>query len=315
VTETFLVILGALLFVTGTVVGSFLNVCIYRIPWEKSIIWPHSCCPNCRHAIAARDNVPIVGWLALRGRCRHCAAPISPRYPLVEGLVGLLFVGAFLADVAARPDVLQGGVLAEASVRLAYHLILIGLLVVATFIDFDLYIIPDEVTVPGMVLGVALGALVPGVRLDPAAPGPVAVATHAEGLWMGVQGLLVGGGLIWAVRIVAGKVFGREAMGFGDVTLLAMIGSFLGWQAAVLTFFLSPFSGLPHALGKLVATLIKRLRGRPRAEADREIPFGPYLSLAATVLVLGWPWIWWGWAKGLFHQFSVVFWYMAGQER
>src|SRR5215210_7593297 len=94
--ETFLVILGMLLFVTGTVVGSFLNVCIYRIPWQKSIIWPHSCCPQCLHAIEARDNVPIVSWFALRGRCRHCGLPIPVRYPLIEGLVGLLFVGAFL---------------------------------------------------------------------------------------------------------------------------------------------------------------------------------------------------------------------------
>ncbi|HEX8202078.1 MAG TPA: prepilin peptidase [Isosphaeraceae bacterium] len=313
--EAFLAILGTLLFLTGTVVGSFLNVCIYRIPWQKSVIWPHSCCPRCLGAIAPRDNVPILGWLALRGRCRRCGLPISARYPLVEGLVGLLFVGAFWADVATRPDLLHAGVLAGALARLAYHLVLIGLLVVATFIDFDLYLIPDEVTVPGMVLGIVLGALVPGVRLDPAAAVPTPLTSPAEGLWLGVQGLVVGGGLIWAVRIVAGVAFGREAMGFGDVTLMAMIGSFLGWQAAVLTFFLSPFSGLPHALGKLVATLLKRLRGGPRAASDREIPFGPYLSLAATVLVLGWPWIWWGWARGLFHQFSVVFWYMAGQER
>lgn len=313
-TGPFLATLGTLLFVTGTAIGSFLNVCIYRIPWQKSILWPLSCCPKCFHLIEPRDNVPIISWLALRGRCRHCGLPISVRYPSIELFVGLLFVGAFLADVAARPDIVYAGVLAEVLARLAYHLILLSLLVVATFIDFDLYQIPDEVTVPGMVLGVVLGALVPAVRLDPTAAVPAAVASHAAGFWIGVQGLLVGGGLIWVVRVVGGWVFRREAMGLGDVTLLAMIGSFLGWQAAVLAFFLSPFSGLPHALGKGIAALIKRLRGRTLTGADREIPFGPYLSLAATVLVLGWRWIWWGWARILFRQFSMVFWYMAGQQ-
>src|SRR3954463_16604767 len=103
VTLPILVVLGVGLFAIGTVVGSFLNVCIYRIPWQKSVIWPGSTCPKCLHAIAASDNIPIVGWLALRGECRTCGAPIAARYPLVEALVALLFVGDYLVDVVYGP--------------------------------------------------------------------------------------------------------------------------------------------------------------------------------------------------------------------
>src|SRR5437868_3385100 len=94
-----MVVMGLGLFAIGTVVGSFVNVCVYRIPWEKSVIWPGSRCPRCYHAIAARDNIPIVGWIALRGACRHCGGRIAARYPLVEALVGLLFTGVFVVDV------------------------------------------------------------------------------------------------------------------------------------------------------------------------------------------------------------------------
>jgi leader peptidase (prepilin peptidase)/N-methyltransferase len=285
-------------FALGTVVGSFANVCIFRIPWEKSVLWPGSHCPKCLGPILARDNVPVLGWLALRGACRRCGLPISPRYPLIELLTGGLFVGTYLVDVASDPF----GALDTADLaRMAYHLVLVALLVIATFIDYDLYVIPDSVTVPGMVVGLGVGVLAPWVR-----PEPAYAETALGGLAAGLIGWAAGGGLVWAVRLVFGFVFRREAMGFGDVTLLAMIGAFLGWQAAVFTFFLAPFFGLGVAAWKLVRIAGKNLVGAKTTAADHEMPFGPYLSMAALALLLAWPWFWGGWARGFLQTLRDV---------
>jgi leader peptidase (prepilin peptidase)/N-methyltransferase len=301
-------LLGMFVFAVGTVVGSFLNVCIYRIPWQKSVIWPGSRCPNCMHEIAGRDNVPIIGWLALRGECRNCGIRISPRYPLIEGLVGLLFLGAYVTDVfIASP---QNAILRDPQIELsmmAYHCILLALLVAATFIDYDLMIIPDEITVTGMVLGVGLGTLCPWIRLDPAN-----ASTHWGGLGVGILGMIAGAGITQFFRLSFSFLLRREAMGFGDVTLLAMIGGFLGWQAAIMTFFLGPFFGIVHALWKLFGYIKKQLTGAQSSSADRELPFGPYLSMAAVTLVLTWPVLWSGWAKGLFASLRMVFWMLFG---
>jgi leader peptidase (prepilin peptidase)/N-methyltransferase len=283
---------GLWVFALGTVVGSFVNVCVYRLPWQKSVIWPGSHCPKCQSPILARDNVPVLGWLVLRGACRRCGLSISARYPLVELLTGGVFAATFVTDVVASP----AGILNTLDfVRLGYHLILVTLLLVALLIDAELLIIPDEVTVTGMVLGLGIGALMPGVR-----PAPAEASTMLGGLTAGLIGWAVGGGLVWAFRFVAGAVFRREAMGFGDVTLLAMIGAFLGWQAAVLTFFLAPFFGLGVAVWKLGKLLRKKLAGLKTKASEHEMPFGPYLSMAALMLLLLWPWIWEGWAKGVF---------------
>lgn len=308
-TAPILAILGLGTFLIGTVVGSFLNVCIYRIPWQKSVIWPSSRCPHCYSAIAARDNVPIFSWIALRGECRGCGAPISPRYPLVEALVGLLFVGAYLVDVVGGPRGPWAQVAPFQLVAVVYHACFLALLVAATFIDYDVMMIPDQITITGMVLGVALGTLWPGVR-----PVPATATTTLGGFWVGLVGLLVGAGLVLAVRALAGFVLRREAMGFGDVTLLGMIGAFLGWQAAVLTFFLAPFFGLAHAAWTMGLYWKKRWGGHQLSSSDREIPFGPYLSMAATSLLLLWHWLWPGWARGLFGTLYVVFWWMLGVQ-
>jgi leader peptidase (prepilin peptidase)/N-methyltransferase len=295
---------GIWFFALGSAIGSFVNVCVYRIPWQKSIFWPSSHCPGCLHAIPARDNIPVLGWMLLGGRCRTCRAPIAIRYPLVELLVGLLFLAVYLTDVAGAPRMLDS----MAFARMLYHDLLVALLVIATFIDFDYTVIPDSVTVPGMLLGLVIGAVVPGIRPDPAT-----ADTLWGGLGVGLLGWAVGGGLIWGVRIVFGLILRREAMGFGDVTLMALIGSFLGWQAAVLTFFLAPFFGLAHALFKAVRIVVKKLARRPIAGSDREIPFGPYLSLAAVLLVLAWPRIWSGWARGVFATMADVIGWMMGR--
>ncbi len=302
-----LCVLGVFVFAIGSVVGSFLNVCIYRIPWQKSSFWPDSRCPKCYHKLAARDNVPILGWLALRGECRYCGARIAARYPFVEALTGLLFVAVFLVDFAHAPRAAWGEVSTRAIVATVYHAVCVALLVAATFIDYDLTIIPDEITLPGLLFALGAGALFPWVR-----PDPMYASTWWAGLRVGLIGLAVGGGITQSVRLLGSLALRREAMGFGDVTLMAMIGSFLGWQAAVLTFFLGAFYGLGHALVKIVLLVVKWLSGRKLSVADRELPFGPYLSMAAATLMLGWPWIWPGWARGYFETLRVVFLFLTG---
>jgi leader peptidase (prepilin peptidase)/N-methyltransferase len=303
----------------GTVVGSFLNVCIYRIPWEKSVIWPGSRCPNCYSRIAARDNLPIVSWIALRGECRQCGAPISPRYPLVEALVGVLFLGVYLVDVIAPAGGPWGQISSIQLVGAVEHAVFLALLVAATFIDYDLMIIPDEITITGMVIGVGVGTLWPQVR-----PVPSNAVTPWQGFWDGLLGLLVGAGLTWGVRIITRLVLtvfrhmGRteltEGLGLGDVTLMGMIGALLGWRATVLTFFLASFYGLAHAVWKLLRYFRKRSGGGQSSSADHEMPFGPYLSMAAATLVFVWPWLWRVWAKDVFGQLYEIFWWMFFNE-
>ena len=250
-----LAILGLGFFLIGTVVGSFLNVCIYRIPWQKSVIWPGSRCPVCfvgdrcarqhpdRELDRLAGRVPRV--VVLRSRCAT---------PWWKPWSACCSWGPFFVDVIAGPRGAWGQVPAFQLVAAAYHAVFLALLVAATFIDYDLMMIPDQITVTGMVVGVALGTLWPQVR-----PGPAAAMTIFRGSGSALLGLLVGVGLD-SVRPqdAPAFVFRREAMGFGDVTLMGMIGAFLGWQAAVLTFFLGPFFGLGHAAWKLLRYLKKK---------------------------------------------------------
>jgi leader peptidase (prepilin peptidase)/N-methyltransferase len=303
-----MVMLGLGFFIIGTVVGSFLNVCIYRIPWEKSVVWPGSRCPNCLAPIAARDNIPIVSWLALRAECRSCGASISARYPMVEALVGCLFLGAFvLASLSIPPDGFWRPISPFQVLVAANHCLFFALLVAATFIDYDLMIIPREITVTGVVVGIGLGTLIPQIR-----PAPVTATSHLQGFWIGLLGLVVGAGLTLGVRQTASLVFRREAMGLGDVDLMAMIGAFMGWHAAVLTFFLAPFFGLAHPVWKLLVLLKNRVTGGQLSRFDRELPFGPYLSMAATTLLFVWPWLWSGWARHRFNELYGIFWSILG---
>jgi leader peptidase (prepilin peptidase) / N-methyltransferase len=299
------VALGLGFFLIGTVVGSFLNVCIYRIPWQKSIIWPGSRCLRCWSAIAPRDNIPIVSWIALRGECRNCGEPIAIRYPMIEALVGLLFLGAYLLDVEAGSS--WRWVPTHRLIAAAYHATFLALLVAATFIDYDLMIIPREITLIGLVFAIGMGTAFPALR-----PEPALASTHLGGFWVGLLGFLVGAGLTQFVRLTAGFVLRREAMGIGDVDLLGMIGAFMGWQAAVLAFFFSSFFGIGHAVWKLIVYFQKRLRGRQLSSSDREMPLGPYLSMAAATLLFIWPVLWEKWAAKLFEALSMLFWWMLG---
>ena len=291
------------LFTIGTVVGSFLNVCIYRIPWEKSVIWPGSHCFRCWTAIEAQDNIPILGWLRLGGKCRNCRASISARYPAIEFLVGVLFLAAYLATA----DLQAGNIRVD---LIVHHVLLISLLVVITFIDADLTIVPPSVTNVGIALGLGLGMIFPHVR-----PIPNDAATAWGGLWEGLKGVIVGGGMIGVIRVVGGFVFRREAMGSGDIHILALIGAFLGWQATVLAIPIAAFIGLAPAIVKLAIYLFKRLTRRKVTESDRELPFGPYLSGAALILMFSWPWSWDRIFKTYFEAFSMLFWFIMGLDR
>ena len=298
------------LFVIGTVLGSFLNVCIYRIPKHerlrdqlRGLTYPPSACPSCGNRILRRDNIPIFGWLKLLGRCRFCRCRISPRYPFIELLNGLLFVVVYWYEIPAG---LGGTSVIRLHLIYAYHMVLIEALVVASFIDFNLRIIPDGATLPAMAVGILGGAAIKNASLVPIwvqeqsllvttltsvlpkwiqgfVNGEIDVSAwnpHWHGLAVSLTGLLVGGGMIWTVRIIGATVLRKEAMGFGDVVLMAMIGSFLGWQPTVVVFFLAPIC----AIVVVAAGWIVR--------RDKEIPYGPYLSLAAVIVIVAWKQIW-----------------------
>lgn len=316
------------LFTFGAVIGSFLNVCIYRLPqherlWDqlKGLTHPPSTCPFCKRRIPGRDNIPILGWLILRGRCRSCRHWIPPRYAIIELLNGLLWVGLYIAIVPAgfSATVKQSCLWSELGPLAAvkahgqlvfllhaqylYYLVLAEALLVATFIDLDLQIIPDGSTAPALFVGVLAAFAVGNLHLwpvwfqststlytlqhvtpawmhwlmrGPEQPAWLAAHPHLHGLVSSLAGIVVGGGIIWVLRIVGYWAWRREVMGFGDVILMAMIGSFLGWQPTLLVFFVAPFCGL-------IATVLSL-----RFLRSREIAYGPYLSFAAILVVVAW---------------------------
>jgi len=260
-----LVALGGL----GATFGSFLNVVIYRLPREgESIVRPRSRCVRCGRPIRALENIPILSYVALGGRCRGCRARISLRYPLVEAVTAGLTV-----VLAARTLFGDGGAGSFASIgRFVVYLGLLYAMIAATFIDLDHTIIPDEITIPGMGLAVAAGFLVPSL--------------HGQGrlvdgaLWAAI-GVVTGAGFIWVIRILGQLAFRKEAMGFGDVKYMGLIGGVLGWKAVFLTFFLACVAG--SVIGVIVLLFKK----------SRYIPFAPFLSLGATVMLLFGENVWW----------------------
>ncbi|MBI3331229.1 MAG: prepilin peptidase [Candidatus Omnitrophica bacterium] len=235
-------------FALGGCIGSFLNVCIYRMPREESLVRPRSRCPRCGHPIAWSDNIPLLSWAALRGRCRHCGSPIRWRYPVVELLTASLTV-AVLYRFGAGP---VGWV----------YVAFVAALIAVSFIDLEFQIIPDEISLGGLGLGVLLSALLPALH-----------GTDARMVALGrsVVGLLVGGGVLYVTGLVGDLIFRKESMGGGDIKLMAMAGSLLGWKAALVAFFLAPFLAL---LPGLYVLAFKR---------SHVIPYGPFLSLALGV--------------------------------
>lgn len=236
----------ALAFLSGLVLGSFLNVCIRRLPEGESIVRPGSHCPYCKSSIRPYDNLPVVSYLLLRGRCRACNEPISLRYPLVEVLTGVTMV-VLVRHFGPTP-------------QFAIYAGFMAALIVITFIDLDHQIIPDVISLPGIVVGLACAA---------AGFGPPFGAA--------IAGLLLGGGFLYAVAAGYELITGREGMGGGDIKLLAMIGTFLGWTGVLTTLLIASLSG---ALAGGLLILLGRGDGRS------PIPFGPFLAAGATIALL-----------------------------
>jgi leader peptidase (prepilin peptidase) / N-methyltransferase len=231
--------------VTGLCIGSFLNVCIYRLPLKQSVVHPGSRCPGCGRMLTWYDNIPVASYLALRGRCRGCQAPISARYPIVEALTGAIFLW-HLAVFDLTPIF---------CVRVVFACALIVLFA----IDLEYQILPDRITLPGIVIGFACSLLLP--------PGPVS----------SLLGIVVGGGLLWAIAEGWYRLRKVEAMGFGDVKMLAMVGAVLGVRLVLLTFVLASM------LGGVVGVILLATR---RADLATKVPFGTILAAAALVASL-----------------------------
>jgi leader peptidase (prepilin peptidase)/N-methyltransferase len=250
-----------IVFLFGLVIGSFLNVCIARLPVEGSVVRPPSHCPRCKSPLRWHDNIPIVSFLLLGGKCRHCRQPISWRYPLVELLNGLLYLAAWQAF----------GMTGESLLVMA----LCSALLVITFIDLDHQIIPDVITMPGMAIGLALA---PFFMTALASPLPFNLmpdaGSYLTGLLNSFIGLLAGGGPLWLIGWLWEKLRKVEAMGGGDVKLMAMLGSFMGWEGAVLTILLGALSGT--VIGVTLIVLKKY-------DAQQHIPFGPFLAGGALL--------------------------------
>lgn len=267
-------ILAVYSFITGAFIASFLNVVIWRVPRGESIVSPPSHCPKCGAAVRWWQNIPILSWLALRGKCANCRAPISPRYILVELLGGLLFLAAFLHlfGGAGKPVVAPFGQVSHVQglVVLIVWWIWISLMIVGSFIDFDHKLLPDFTTVGGMALGVAHWALVSaGTRNFAFDFSDVRMYLP---LAFSVSGLVFGFGLLWLVRWLGSKAFGREAMGMGDVFLMGAVGALFGPVAVLVTLILSSVFG--SIVGLSLIALSKARIGR-----FVEIPYGPYICL------------------------------------
>ena len=266
-------ITGIFIFLFGLIVGSFLNVCIYRMGREMSINKPErSFCPACKKSILWFDNIPILSFISLGGRCRFCKAKISFRYPLVELLTGLLFILLFK----------YFGV----TLKFFIYSLFTSALIVAAFIDIDFQIIPDEISIGGAIFGFLISMAFPVLHNT---------NSHLFAAGKSLLGLLVGGGVIYILGIIGDIIFKKESMGGGDVKLLAMIGAFLGWQKALLTFFIAPFLGSIISIlinsGKLNlkepdGTVNMSLKKISKTLFTGVIPYGPFLCMGALVSLL-----------------------------
>jgi leader peptidase (prepilin peptidase)/N-methyltransferase len=233
------------IFLMGLCIGSFLNVCIYRLPESKSIVHPRSMCPNCDTLIPFYDNIPLFSYLWLKGQCRRCKVKISMRYPMVELLGGLVALGTYL----------RFGLTIE---TLIYYVFIAALLVV-TFIDLDHRIIPDVITLPGIPICFAASFALP-------------VITYKDAL----LGILVGGGSLFLVAWVYTILTKKEGMGGGDIKLLAMMGAIVGWQGVLFTIFVASLVGTLAGF----AVMLQSRKGMKLA-----VPFGPFLSIGSITYI------------------------------
>lgn len=254
-------------FLLGSVIGSFLNVCVYRIPRNLSIITPSSRCPSCNTPISPRDNIPILSYIFLCGRCRTCKTKISFRYPLVEFLNAALYILVLWRFGFGWHTFI-------------YFMLCSALLVIA-FIDLEFQIIPDRITLSGIPIGLIAGSFL--------LPDPFMIFSPL-GLKTSVIGACTGFGLFYSVAVIGAALFKKEALGGGDIKLMAMLGGFLGWKGVLLTTFLGSLSG--SVIGVLLMIIHKKDR-------KHKIPFGPFLVLGSMIT--------------LFYGQEILYWYLGRQ--
>jgi leader peptidase (prepilin peptidase)/N-methyltransferase len=261
----------------GAIIGSFLNVVIHRLPRGESIVFPNSRCPSCEALIGPFDNIPLLSYALLRGRCRKCRAPISWRYPAVELLTALLYATVFLVDVYTR-----GGM----TFTILFDLVFVSALVALIFIDAEHMLLPNAITYPGIAFAIiarlALPYLVgpyafddlPSLWYGPLSTWPVGLAS----LVGAALGALVGGGSLWLVGWLWERLRGVEAMGLGDVKMMFMVGAYLGWRLTILTIFLGVLSG--SIIG--VSVMMRRRE----KNMQMQLPFGIFLGIGSIFALL-----------------------------
>ena len=242
-----LFIIGIIIFMIGLVIGSFSNVCIYRIPRNESVIFPASHCPVCNQSIKWYDNIPLLSYLILKGKCRYCQIKISAQYPLVEFLTGYIYLVLFL--------------LYGLQLKAFVYMLLCSALIIISFIDLKEQIIPDTISLPFTAIGFLLSFFLKDIS-------PID----------SLLGILIGGGSLLLVAVVGSYLFKKEAMGGGDIKLAAMVGAFLGWQLTLLSLFLGFFFGAIYGL-------IILIKNKEKDEESDVVPFGPFIALG-TVLAL-----------------------------
>jgi leader peptidase (prepilin peptidase)/N-methyltransferase len=263
--------------VFGALIGSFLNVVIHRVPREESIAFPASHCPSCDAAIRPYDNIPVVSWAVLRGRCRSCRAPISARYPAVELLTAVMFALTYL---------LHSGL----TLSLPFDLAFVAAILALIFIDAEHMILPNVITYPGAALALLARVVVPNLY-------GVATLGGAQTQlrpWLvsfggAVVGALVGGGFLWLVGWLWERARGVEAMGLGDVKMMFMVGAFLGWPLTLLTLFVGVLTGSIAGVAVML--------GRKERDMQMMLPFGIFLGAGSLV--------------SLFFGTAIIDWYVA----
>lgn len=241
-------ITGLTIFTIGLVIGSFSNVCIYRLPRDESLIFPGSHCPKCNKPIKYYDNIPLISYLILKGKCRYCQEKISGQYPLVEFLTGFIYLVLFLSY--------------GLQLRTFVYMLFCSALIIIIFIDLKEKIIPDVISLPFIALGFLL-SFVPN-NLSPI---------------NSLLGILVGGGSLFLIAVVGSYLFKKEAMGGGDIKLAAMVGAFLGWQLTLLSLFLG------FLLGSIVGIIIL-IKNKGNKDQSDSIPFGPFIALGTVIALL-----------------------------
>ena len=240
------VVNGVIIFILGLIVGSFSNVCVYRIPKNGSIIFPASRCPKCSSPIKPVDNIPLLSYILLKGRCRNCGNKISTQYPIVEFLTGLIYLIICL--------------IYGLSIQSLIYIILSSALIIIAFIDLNEQIVPDVISLPGIAIGFIISFFVPYISFINSA-----------------LGVLVGGGIILIIALGGSAIFKKEAMGGGDVKLAAMIGAFLGWRYIIISLFLGFF------LGALTGIILIMAKIKSREDV---VPFGPFIVLGSFISLL-----------------------------